>query len=581
MQHKQSWRAILWHYLAPQRGQVILLGALLLTTIGLGLAEPQLISNFIDGATGGAAVADLLHIGVAFIIIALVNGALTIWAVYVGQNVGWTATNRLREDLARHCLDQDIAFHSARTPGEFIERIDGDLTALSNFFSEFVIRLLGSALLLLGVLLILWHEDWRVGAAITAYVLVAAFALHRARSIAVQAGTEERQANADLFGFIEERLAGIDDIRANGGGSYMVQRLHLTLRNLFQTGQRAWRQRSSIWTMTMLIFGLGNALVFVMGALLFQRHAITLGTVYLFFQYNQMLQDPLEQITRQMQDFQKAASSLVRVAELFAIQPAIVGGDAATLPSGALAVEFADVTFAYHAEAGPVLHDLTFGLRAGEVMGLLGHTGSGKTTIARLLCRLYDITDGAIRLGGVAVDAVPLDDLRRRVGVVTQDVQLFHATVRDNLTFFDPAISDQHIYDAIAVMGLESWLARLPQGLDTALEAGGSGLSAGESQLLAFIRVMLRDPGLVILDEPTSRLDPATEALLARGMDRLLAGRTAIIIAHRLATVERADSILMLDRGHVIEAGERAALVADPGSQFHALLRRGLEEVLA
>nr|MBA3826613.1 ATP-binding cassette domain-containing protein [Ktedonobacterales bacterium] len=228
-----------------------------------------------------------------------------------------------------------------------------------------------------------------------------------------------------------------------------------------------------------------------------------------------------------------------------------------------------------------VLHDLSFGLRAGEVLGLLGHTGSGKTTIARLLCRLYDITEGAIRLGGLPIADVPLDDLRRRVGVVTQDVQLFHATVRENLTFFDATISDDQIHAAIAVMGLEAWLARLPQGLDTELAAGGSGLSAGESQLLAFIRVMLRDPGLVILDEPTSRLDPATEALLARGMDRLLAGRTAIIIAHRLATVERADRILMLERGRMIETGTRAVLAVDADSRFHALLRRGLEEVLA
>jgi ATP-binding cassette subfamily B protein len=244
-------------------------------------------------------------------------------------------------------------------------------------------------------------------------------------------------------------------------------------------------------------------------------------------------------------------------------------------------VRFEHVTFAYREGEEPVLHDIDFTLPAGKIMGLLGRTGSGKTTISRLLCRLYDTTEGAVRLDGMDVRELPLAELRRRVGVVTQDVQLFQATVRENLTFFDARIADSRILDVIEEMDLRSWLARLPDGLDTRLEAGGGGLSAGEAQLLAFVRVFLRNPGLVILDEPSSRLDLATERLIEHGVRALLRGRTAIIIAHRLATVRRADRILTLGDGRILEDGPREELERAPDSHYARLLRLGLEEALA
>jgi ABC-type multidrug transport system fused ATPase/permease subunit len=221
------------------------------------------------------------------------------------------------------------------------------------------------------------------------------------------------------------------------------------------------------------------------------------------------------------------------------------------------------------------------------VLGVLGRTGSGKTTLTRLLFRLYDVDAGAITLDGVDLRALPLGELRRHVGLVTQDVQLFAATVRDNLTLFanyDPArpnIGDDDIVAALETLGLGPWLRGLPAGLDSVLASGGKGLSAGEAQLLALARVFLRDPRLVVLDEASSRLDPATEGLLEQAIDRLLAGRTGIVIAHRLRTVQRADDILILEGGRVVEHGPRVALAADPDSRFAQLLQTGLEEVLA
>lgn len=274
-----------------------------------------------------------------------------------------------------------------------------------------------------------------------------------------------------------------------------------------------------------------------------------------------------------------------RVEDLLALTSRIESVGAAQLQPGPFSVEFDAVTFAYQdgdEEMGDVVLDgVSFRVASGRVVGVLGRTGSGKTTLARLLTRLYDPIEGRVLLGGVAARETKPDELRRRVGMVTQDVQLFRASVRDNLTFFDPDASDEAIMEVLLDLGLTDWVRSLPEGLDTLLESGSGGLSAGEAQLLAFTRIFLKDPGLVILDEASSRLDPATEQLIERAVDKLLANRTGIIIAHRLATVTRADDVLIMDEGRVVEFGERVALAADPESRFARFLRVGLEEVLA
>ena len=575
----QTYRSLLVKYLTPERGKVALLGLLLLVTTGLQLLNPQIMRYFIDSVTTGGPSDALTLAAVAFMVVAIVNQALSVGATYVGENVGWLATNRLREDLAEHCLNLDMAFHNTRTPGEFIERLDGDVNALAQFFSPFLLKLLNSGLILLGVLVLMWREDWRVGLALSLFTVFAFWVLNRVRDVTVPLMTAAREATAQLFGFLEERLAGMEDIRTNGGQNYVMRRLAERMRTLFRQNWRAEMLGISVWTLTTMLFAVGYVGALAMGAYLFQAGVVTIGTVYLFFQYTDMLRRPLEQIASQMKEYQRASASVARITELATMQRTVLDGPGASIPNGPLAVDFDHVSFAYDAE-GKVVHDLTFSVAPGEVLGLLGRTGSGKTTLTRLIFRLYDIQDGVIRLGGVDVREPRLAELRRRVGMVTQDVQLFQASVRDNLTFFDPIISDDAILDVLDDLGLTPWLAQLPNGLDTELAAGGGGLSAGEAQLLAFARVFLQDPGLVILDEASSRLDPATEALIERAVDKLLAGRTGIIIAHRLGTVQRADDILILEAGRLREYGSRVALASDARSRFSELLRVGLEEVL-
>ena len=585
-----SQRALLVAYLKPQRIRVALLSTALLASITLQLFIPQLLRTFIDTARSTAPLATLTHIALLLLGVIIVNQLLAPIVTYLSELVGWTATNQLREDLTLHCLRLDLPFHAARTPGELIERVDGDVTALAQFFSQFVVRLFGNALLLLGALLLLFAENWRIGLAFALFVAVSAVVLRRLTNVSVPFFKAHRQAAADLSAFWEERVGGAEDLRANGALPHTLDRQRRLHDQLAQRATRSivmGRVLQSAWE---ILLAVGNALAFALGAYLLSRGALTIGVIYLVFAYTEVVARNLFAIAQQLDDVQRARASTERIAELFA-RPSALADGTETLPVGALAVSFNHVTFAY-AEATPApteddqparfaLADLSFQLAPGEVLGLLGRTGSGKTTLVRLLARFADPTAGAICLATHDLRALQLADLRRRVGFVTQDVQLFHGSVRDNLTLWDDQISDDVILAALADLGLSHWLARWPEGLTTLLGAGGSGLSAGEAQLLALTRVFLRDPGLVILDEASAHLDPATERMLDVALTQLLQGRTAIIIAHRLPSVQRADTIMIVDAGRIVEHGARADLAAQATTRFAQLLRHGSGEVVS
>jgi ABC-type multidrug transport system fused ATPase/permease subunit len=642
---RQYWE-LLSTYLRPQRARVLVLAVLLFGGIALQIANPQLLRYFIDTAQAGGERRALLLAALLYIIVALITQALSVGATYVSENVGWTATNRLRADLALHCLRLDLSFHKARTPGELIERIDGDVSALANFFSQFVVKVFGNLLLIIGILVALYLEDWRIGLLLTSFVVVVLLVLFLAQRMALPFWKAARQSSAELFGFVEERLAGVEDIRSSGAVAYTLRRLAERGHDRMRRERKAGVVGVLTWTAPVALFAFGLAAAFVLTKSLFDAQAITLGTAYLTFFYTQLMIQPVHLITRQIEDLQKASAGIARIQELYATRSTVIDGDAA-LPPGPLAVAFERVSFAYADEEarttdhGPraadldrgsenqtelaanqtglpageerlpanngrsktnhegtngkdadrssvvgrgssdiVLDAISFAIQPGRTLGILGRTGSGKTTLTRLLFRLYDPSAGTIRLGGVDIGTTRRADLRARVGMVTQEVQLFQASVRDNLTFFDETIADDRILQALDELELLPWLQALPAGLDTIMAAGG-GISAGEAQILAFTRVFLRDPGLVILDEASSRLDPATERLIEHAVDRLLDARTGIIIAHRLATVLRADDILILEEGRIREYGPRAALMADPDSRFAELLRVGMEEVLA
>jgi ATP-binding cassette subfamily B protein len=572
----RQYVALLSQYLKPQWLRVTLLAIFMFIGIGLGLLNPQILRYFIDTARAGGATRSLIIAGGVFFAIGALGQVVMLVNTYLAQDVGWRATNGMRGDLANHCLKLDMSFHHEHTPGEMVERVDGDTTALSSFFSEFTLQVIGSLLFLGGILILVTREDWRIGIPLTGFVAVAIIVFNLTRNIAVPLYAAEREGYSRLFGFLEERLTGIEDLRTNGGIGYTMDRFYDVNRDVYGRAVKAHVMGEVLQTISGVLFTLGNGLTMGMSIYLFQKDAFTIGTVYLVIHYTAMLRGPLVLISRQINELQRATAGFNRIEELYRITSNIEDGTESLPTSGALGIEFDQVTFGY-TEDEPVLKDVSFQLTPGKSLGLLGRTGSGKTTITRLLFRLYEINRGQIRVGGKSIEEIQLDDLRNRIGMVTQDVQLFNATVRENLTLFDPEIPDGRILSVVEELGLSEWYQSLPNGLDTFLE--GTGLSAGEAQLLAFARVFLKDPSVVILDEPSSRLDPATEQRIDAAVQRLLKGRTSIIIAHRLGTVQQVDEIMVLADGEIQEHGERNQLVQDPDSVFSQLLKTGLEEM--
>lgn len=570
---------LLWRYLRPQGWKVGALALLLLSSIGLRLLDPQIVRRFIDDAIAGQSARDLLYLGILFLVVTITNQAITAGALYLGEAVAWTATNQLRLDVAGHALGLDLTYHKTKTPGEMVERIDGDIETLSNFFARFAVELASNGILMIGIIILLFREDWRIGVVLTLFVLGALGFLNWLRKIPIPLIAAAREQAAKFYGFVGEQLQGTEDVRANGAAPYVMRRFYQRMQEWYPIEVRRGLWGFSLWPASEGLFAIATLLLFIVGAWLWGKGALTVGAIYLVWSYTERLREPIEQMRTQFQELQRAAASIGRLNGILKTKSRLSDDGKGSLPAGALAVTFDHVSFAYEGDELAIA-DLSFELKPGQTLGLLGRTGSGKSTLARLLLRFFDLTAGEIRLAGTSVPSVPLRHLRGRVGLVTQEVQLFAATVRQNLTFFDPSIPDERIVGVLAELGLTDWLNSLPNGLDTELASGG-GLSAGEGQLLALGRLFLADPGLVILDEASSRLDPATEAKLEQALAKLLAGRTAIIIAHRLATVQRADRILILEGGRKVEEGEREALAADPNSRFATLLRTGLAEVLA
>nr|WP_283945653.1 ABC transporter ATP-binding protein [Paenibacillus amylolyticus] len=572
-----SW---LLRYLKPVKGRLALLLIMLLTSTGLQLLNPQIIKRFIDTAASGGVLTNLVQLAGIFLVVAVFNQLITVAVSYLGNDVAWRATNQLRGDLLKHCLRLDMRFHNVKTPGEMIERVDGDVTSISNFFAMFIVQVIGSFVLLAGILGFMFSVNVPIAVVMTVFTLLSILFMVFIRNLGVDSSKKERAASASLFGLIEERIAGIEDVQANGHVPYVMNRFYRTMRTVFRKGRKAWLLRVIPWNTTVVLFALAVTAVLLLGVHYYMEGLISIGTLFLIYQYTQMLNDPIEMLGDQVQEFQKAKSGMLRSRELLSMRSVIEEGKEEQLPEGPLGLEFSQVHFSYNQDK-PVLQDITFAIKPGERLGIIGRTGSGKSSLSRVLLRLYNLDRGTIRVGGTDITKLSLQALYRRVGMVTQDVQLFDGTLRDNLTLFNGDVSDQMIKETTDRLGLSQWINSQPEGLDTYLAAGGASLSAGEAQLFALTRVFLTEPSLVILDEPSSRLDAATEGMLQSAIDQLMKQSTGVIIAHRLATLEKVDRIMVLGDGKVLEFGAREELASNPASHYARLLITGREEELA
>jgi len=547
----------------------------------LPLAGPLLLGRFVDQALDGATTSHLVGTAGLFLAVTLGGDLLQLVVTWLSVRMAWRVGNDLRRDLCRHALALDLDWHSDHSPGQLIERIDGDIDAVTRFSSTAVLHLLGNAILVVGVLAVSAAIDWRASLLIGATLAAALTIMIRLRRIAVPYYDDEREVQSHLYGDVEERLSGLEDLRANGAGGWAEHRLQVHSSRWWHAARRAAVRGDGALSGAGAVFAAGTVGMLAFGVWQVDRGALTVGSVLTLMRFTQLVSDPLWRVAEQLAEAQKAIAGTRRAGRLLATRSPIVDPDEpAELPDGPLSVELRDVTFGY-GTGHPVLDHVDLRIEAGRSVGVVGRTGSGKTTVGRLVGRLWDVEGGTVLVGGLDVRAVAQRALRRRIGIVTQDVELFRASLRDNLTLFGavPA-TDEEVAAALDAVGLGPWLRGLPDGIDHRID-GDADLSAGESQLLTFGRLLLSDPSVVILDEASSRLDPATEERLTQATDLLLRGRTAIIIAHRLATLDRVDRICVLDHGRVAEHDDRARLAVDTSSRFHALLAasRAVDEV--
>jgi ATP-binding cassette subfamily B protein len=502
------------------------------------------------------------------------------------QAVGQRLTARIRNDLFAHALDLSLRFHDRTPVGKLLTRLTSDVDALAEVFGSGAVGLLADLVTLLVIAATMIAIEPRLGVLLLAsqvpVTLMMLWLQRRYRKANYRVREELSQLNADL----QENLQGLEVVQMFRREAYNSARFGKTTDAYRQAVNGTIFYDSAISALIEWVSLGAIALVLALGGWMVTAGAMGLGTLTTFILYSQRLFDPLRQLAERFTQIQGGLTAVERIGELME-EPIEIQElpqeqrSAAAVVSGrerssAGEVVFDNVSFAYRSD-DPILTNLSFRIAPGEHVALVGPTGSGKSTVIRLLCRLYEPQQGRILLDGIDIRELPIPTLRQRLGVVLQDTFLFSGNVADNLRL-DAAISDSDLQRLCQELGLEPLLQRLPQGLDTGLRERGGNLSSGERQLLAVARVAIRDPSVLVMDEATAFMDPSTEATLQRDLDRLLRDRTAIVIAHRLATVEAADRILVLQRGRLIEQGSHIALRAAGGlyAQLAELQERGL-----
>ena len=484
------------------------------------------------------------------------------------QAVGQRLTARIREDLFAHAINLSVRFHDRMPVGKLLTRLTSDVDALAEVFGSGAVGVLGDLVSLSVIAVTMLLVEWRLGVLLLVVqipvTLVILWLQRRYRKANYRVREELSQLNADF----QENLQGLEVVQ--------MFRREAVNGDRFNTTGLAYRRAvngtiffdSSISAFIEWVALGAVAIVLALGGWMVTAGAMGLGTLTTFILYSQKLFDPLRQLAERFTQIQGGLTAVERIGELLeepleitdrqASPSATESRTLATARDPRGEVIFENVTFAYRPDE-PILRDLSFRIAAGEHVALVGPTGSGKSTVIRLLCRLYEPQQGRILLDGRDIRSLPMQELRRQLGVVLQDTFLFSGTVGDNLRL-DVPMDDARLEGICRDLGLDPLLKRLPQGLDTTLRERGGNLSSGERQLLAVARVAIRNPTVLVMDEATAFMDPSTEATLQRDLDRLLARRTAVVIAHRLATVEAADRILVLRRGRLIEQGTHQEL---------------------
>lgn len=554
-----------WHLLRPHRAAVARIAVLVVLQAGGMVAGPALVRYGIDEGVGAGDVAALnraawLFMGAA--LVAYVSGRLAIQAV---ARVGEAFLRELRERVFAHLLSLSMDFFDRNRTGKLVARMTADIEALQELVGQGLTMFVVNSLLLLGAAVVMIGMSWQLALGTLVVVPMVAKATSRFRRDSNEAYLQLRESIGTNLSTIQEGLAGVRIVQAFNQEGAVVERFHFTNERLFGAHMRTERIAARYFPIVELAQGVSIAVILGLGGHLSTRGTVTVGTVAAFVLYLQTLFEPVQQLSQLFNQLQASAASLHKLYGVLDERPAVAERPGAVDLPARGRLEASGVSFAY-GTAPPVLIDVSLAVAPGERVALVGPTGAGKSTLAKLMARAYDPTSGLVLYGGVDLRDGTLATLRRRIVVVPQEGFLFSGTIRDNLLVGRPGASDREVATAIDRLGLRARFDDFAGGLDAEVRERGANFSAGERQLVSLVRAALADPDMIVLDEATSSLDPGTELVVERALERLMEGRTVVVIAHRLSTAARADRVAVVVGGRLVEHGTHAELMAQRGA---------------
>ena len=556
----------LFGLLRPYRGRVALTLLAMLAATGAGLAPPYLAGQAIDAGIVAGDVSALDWIVAAFVAVAAVYATATFAQTYLVGWVGTRALQDLREQVFSHLQRMSIGFFTRRSPGVLISRMTNDVEALNQLVTTGAVTMVSSTLTLLGVVVILLALDLKLALVtfVTFPLLAGASLVFRVVSQGAYRMTRERIAA--ITAYLQETLSGVRVVRSFGQEPRHAAAMTELNEANREANMRTVYLNASYFPTVELMSAVGTAAIILYGGNLVIQDAIQVGVVIAFIGYLQVFFEPIQQLSQLYTTWQQGVAALDKIVELLETEPDMVDAPGAIDPDTLRGeIEMRDVWFSYADDDEWALRDVDLHVPAGQTLALVGATGAGKSTFAKLVARFYDPQRGEVLVDGHDLRELRQQALRRQLGIVPQEGFLFSGTVRENIAFGRPDASLAEVQAAAAAVGATEFVVALPEGIETQVGERGVQLSAGQRQLVAFARALLAEPRILILDEATSNVDVRTEKTIERGLERLLAGRTAIVIAHRLSTIRRAGKIVVLEGGRVAETGTHEELVEANG----------------
>ncbi|HEV7172568.1 ABC transporter ATP-binding protein [Pedococcus sp.] len=573
-------------YGKPFRREILLFVVLVVIDSALVVATPLLLKELIDRGITPRDRGVVVELSLIVAALAIGDGVLSLVERWYSARIGEGLIYALRTEVFSHVLKQPIAFFTRAQTGALVSRLNSDVLGAQQAFTSVLSSVVSNVVSLALIIATMASLSWQLTLASLALV---PFFLIPARYMGRRlAGLTHAQMglNADMGTRMTERfnVAGALLVKVFGDARREDEEYAVRAAGVRDMGVRIALNRGVFFVALTLVASLATAMVYGFGGLMAVGGQLTVGTLLALTALLARLYGPLTSLSNVRVDVMTALVSFERVFEVLDLEPLITErADAAPLPGGPVGVEVDAVAFRYPSAdevslaslestaagdrkgGGVVLRDISFTVRPGELVALVGPSGAGKTTITNLVARLYDPSAGAVRINGMDLRDATLESVHRTVGVVTQEAHLFHDTIRANLAYAAPSATEAQMVDALKAAQVWSLVGSLPEGLDTVVGDRGHRLSGGEKQRLALARLLLKGPGLLVLDEATAHLDSESEAAVQHALDRALTGRTALVIAHRLSTVRGADQILVVDDGRIIERGTHHELMARGG----------------